>query len=150
MFSKSCLALVLGLAAALAPRANPPATAQAQPTIPDTPAGRTLKAWLETFNSGDRAQLDAYLYKYDPSKSLDIEMQFRGMTGGFDLLQIVKSEPLHLEFLVEERRSDTKAFGNLVVKEGYPCQVAAFCLRAIPPGTAVSHFTFKIYAATRT
>ncbi len=150
MFSRSCLALVLGLAAALAPQANPQATAQAPPTIPDTPAGRTFKAWLEAFNSGDRASMDAYLHKYDPSKSLDIEMQFRGMTGGFDLLQIVKSEPLHLEFLVKERRSDTKAFGNLVVKEGDPGQVASLGLRAIPPGTAVSDLTFKIDAATRT
>src|SRR5882762_6372277 len=67
MFSRSCLALVLGLAAALAqPTAPPPQPqARAQPAIPDTPAGRTFKAWLEAFNSGDRALLDAYLHKYD-------------------------------------------------------------------------------------
>src|SRR5258708_9425675 len=109
MFSKSCLALVLGLAAALAPQAIPQAPAPTQTTIPDTPAGRTFKAWLEAFNSGDRALLDAYLHKYDPSKSLDIEMQFRGMTGGFDLLQIVKNGPPHLQILVHEHRNDTNA-----------------------------------------
>jgi len=83
MFSRSCLALALGLAAALArPTAPPPQPqAAAQTAIPDTPAGRTFKAWLEAFNSGDRALLDAYLHKYDPSKSLDNEMQFRRMTG---------------------------------------------------------------------
>jgi len=150
MFSRSCLALVLALAAALAPQAIPQTPAQAQPTIPDTPAGHTFKAWLEAFNSGDRASLDAYLHKYDPSKSVDNEMQFRAMTGGFNLLQIVKSEPLHLEFLVKERRSETTAIGKLEVKEGDPAQVAGFGLRAIPPGTAVSDLTFKIDAATRT
>jgi hypothetical protein len=152
MFSRSCLALVLGLAAALAQPTAPPPQPQAgaQPAIPDTPAGRTFKAWLEAFNSGDRALLDAYLHKYDPSKSLDNEMQFRRMTGGFNLLQIVKSEPLHLEFLVKGRGDKTTAFGKLEVKDGDPVQVANFGLRAIPPGTVVSDLTFKIDAATRT
>src|SRR6266849_7496050 len=114
------------------------------------PGGRTFKAWLEAFNSGDRAQLDAYLHKYDPSKSLDNEMQFRGMTGGFDLLQIVKSEPLHLEFLVKENRGDTQAIGKLDVKAGDPAQVADFGLRSLPPGTKVSDLNFKIDPAART
>src|SRR5207244_6298671 len=82
-------------------------------------------------------------------KSLDNEMQFRGMTGGFDLLQIMKSEPLHLEFLVKERRSETKGIGKLDVKEGEPATVASFGLRALPPGTNVSDLNFKIDAATR-
>src|SRR6266851_6922294 len=77
-------------------------------------------------------------------------MQFRAMTGGFNLLQIVKSEPLHLEFLVKGRGDETTAFGKLDVKEGDPAQVADFGLRAIPPGTKVSDLNFKIDAAART
>jgi retinol-binding protein 3 len=150
MFSRSRLALALALAAALAPQTIPQTQTVAQPALPETPAGRTFQVWLEAFNSGDRASIDAYLHKHDPSKSLDNEMQFRGMTGGFDLLQIVKSEPLHLEFLVKERRSETTAIGKLDMKEGDPAQVASFGLRALPPGTAVSDLNFKIDAATRT
>jgi len=150
MFSRSCLTMVLALAAALAPQATPQPQAGAQPAIPETPAGRTFKAWLEAFNSGDRGLLDTYIHKFDPNKSLDNEMQFRGMTGGFNLLQIVKSEPLHLEFLLKERRSDTTGIGKLEVKEGDPAQVTSFGLRALPPGTAVSDLNFKIDAATRT
>src|SRR5712664_1650681 len=149
MFSRSCLALVLGLATALAQPATPHPQAGTQPAIPDTPAGHTLKAWLEAFNSGDRASLDAYLQKYDPGKPLDREMQFRGMTGGFDLLQIVKSEPLRLEFLVKGRSDGITAFGKLEVRQGDPAQVASFALRAIPPGAKVSDLSFKIDAATR-
>jgi len=149
MSLRSRLALVLALAAALAPQAIPQTPAQSPPAIPDTPAGHTLKAWLEAFNSGDRARLDAYLQKYDPGKPLDREMQFRGMTGGFDLLQIMKSEPLHVEFLVKERRGDTKAIGKLDVKEGDPAVVSDFGLRALPPGTNVSDLNLKIDAATR-
>ena len=95
MFHRSCpvviLALVLTLAAASAQQA--PTNPVPSPAIPDTPAGHTLKAWFDSFNSGERALIDAYIHKYDPDKSVDREMQFRSMTGGFVLLQIMKSEP---------------------------------------------------------
>jgi len=138
MLYRTCIALILTLAAA-----------QAQPAIPDTPAGHTFKAWLEAFNSGDRAALDAYYHKYEPAKSVDNMMQFRGQTGGFDLLAIEKSEPLELQFLVKERQSDTRALGKMEVKDGDPAEVTSFTLRAIPPGASVSDFNFKIDAATR-
>jgi retinol-binding protein 3 len=121
----------------------------AKPTIPDTPAGRTLKAWLAAFNTGDRTVMDAYLHKYDPAKSVDREMAFRNMTGGFELISVVTSEPLHIEFLVKERQSETKAVGELDVKEGDPARVVELGLRAIPPGTSMSDLVFKIDAATR-
>jgi hypothetical protein len=44
-----------------------------QPAIPDSPVGRTFKAWLDAFNSGDRAVEEKYLHSYDPGKSLDDE-----------------------------------------------------------------------------
>ena len=149
MFSRLCLALFLALASAFAPQALSQTPASAPPAIPDTPAGHTLKVWFDAFNSGDRASLDAYLHKYDPSKPVDREMQFRGMTGGFDLVQIIKSEPLHLEFLVKGRGDGITAFGKLEVKDGDPAQVAGFALRAIPPGAKLSDLSFKIDAATR-
>jgi len=150
MFYPSCLALVLSLATAWTQQhstADPQATTQT--AIPDTAAGRTLKAWLTAFNSGDRAVMDAYYKKYDPSKSVDDEKRFRDMTGGFDLLKILKSEPLHVEFLVKEKRGDTQAIGKIDVKEGEPALVSDFGLRAIPPGTSASDLDFKIDAKTR-
>jgi hypothetical protein len=150
MFSRSCLALLLGLVAAWAQQTAPDAHAGAQPRIPDTPAGHTLKAWLDAFNSGDRALMDAYYHKYDPSRSLDDEMRFRDMTGGFLLLKVLKSERLHLEFLVKERNSDTQALGKFDVKDADPAGVVSFALRGLPPGTSEADLSFKIDAATRT
>src|SRR6266545_8115529 len=72
------------------------------PVIPDTPAGHTLQAWLEAFNSGDRARIQAYLAKYEPTKSVDSQVNFRNQTGGFELLRIDKSDRLHIEFQVKE------------------------------------------------
>ena len=126
--------------------------AAAQPqsvNIPDTPAGHTLKAWLDAFNSGDRATEEKYLKTYDPERSLDDEMRFRGMTGGFILTQILKSDPQRTEFMVKERNSDTVAIGKMEVKPGEPAKVASFGLRAVPPGTKAAELSFKIDAATR-
>src|SRR5258706_7686793 len=121
--------LVLALLVLIAPARSQ------QPAIPDTPAGHTLKAWLDAFNSGDRAAEEKYLHTYEPEKSLDDEVRFRGMTGGFVLLQILKSEPLRLEFMVKEHNGETVAIGKMEVKAGDPAQVANFSLRAVPPDT---------------
>jgi hypothetical protein len=149
MFHRSCLILLLLLATTWAQQTVPASHSMAQPVIPDTPAGRTLKAWLEAFNSGDRGQIDAYDRKYDPSKSADDEMGFRSMTGGFQLVEIVKSEPLHVEFLVKERNSQNRAIGKMDVKAGEPATVASFDLNIVPPGTSVASLSFTIDAATR-
>ncbi len=119
----------------------------AQPAIPDTPAGRTLKAWLEAFNSGDRARIEAYIQKFDPARPIDNEMNFRNQTGGFDLLSIEKSERTHIEFRVKEKAGPTTALGRLDVKDADPAEVVKFGVRAIPPG--VTDADFNIDAAER-
>ena len=136
----SCLILFLLLFIASA--------ACAQTTIPDTPAGHTLSAWLTAFNSGDQAQLDAYYHRYDPGKSASDIMPFRKQTGGFELLQILKSEPLHLEALIKERLSETRALAKLDLKDASG-QVADLSLRALPPGATVAELNYKLDAAAR-
>ncbi|HXT75880.1 MAG TPA: S41 family peptidase [Candidatus Eisenbacteria bacterium] len=121
-----------------------------QVAIPDGPAGATLRAWLQAFNSGDRAQMEAYCAKYDPKQTADGMMGFRNMTGGFEVVQILKAERLHLEYLVKDRNSETRAVGTLDVRDGDPAVVVQAGLRALPPGADVSELVFKIDAATRT
>ena len=130
--------LILGLAAA-----------SPQVSIPAGPAGQTLGAWLTAFNSGDKAQMETYCRKYEPKNSADRMIGFRGMTGGFELLQIIKSDRLHIEFLVKERNSATKALGDLNVKDADPAEVVTFGLQALPPDANLSDITFNIDAATR-
>src|SRR5437667_442842 len=52
------------------------------PVIPDTPAGHTLHAWLDAFNSGDRARIQAYVATYDLTQSADGTVAFRERSGG--------------------------------------------------------------------
>jgi hypothetical protein len=112
-----------------------------QPAIPDTPAGHTLQAWLDAFNSGDRARIETYVKTYDPSETTDGMVSFRNQTGGFDLLSIESSEPLHIRFRVKEKGSPTTAMGNLLVKPGPPPTVDTFGLRATPPGATPANVT---------
>jgi len=110
--------------------------------IPATPAGRVLAAWLEAFNSGERARMDNYRQQYEPAAelTLDTVMSFRGRTGGFDLVGIRKSEPLYIEYLVKERASDLRAIGRFVLSSADPPKVETAGLRAIPTGSEVIGF----------
>jgi retinol-binding protein 3 len=121
---------------------------QAQP-IPDTPAGHTLQAWLEAFNSGDRARIQSYVAKYEPTGDVDQTLAFREQTGGFELLGIDKSDRLHIEFRVKEKASPTVGVGKLDVRDDNPAQVVHFGLHAIPPGMTAADMNLKIDAATR-
>src|SRR5215472_7948781 len=104
------------------------------PTIPDTPAGHTLQAWLDAFNSGDRVRIQSYLAKYDPTRSVDETVGFREQTGGFELRGVDKSERLHIEFRVKERASPTVGVGRMDVKDVEPAEIVHFSVRALPPG----------------
>ena len=118
-------------------------------TIPDTPAGHTLQAWLDAFNSGDRGRLQTYIAKYDPEKSVDSEAGFRDQTGGFELLGIDKSDRLYIEFRVKEKAGPTNALGKIKVKDADPAVIVSFGLRAIPAGMTAADMNVKIDAATR-
>src|SRR5689334_19964896 len=84
--------------------------AAAEPALPETPAGKVLRAWLDAFNSGDHARIEAYLAKYSPEKKAEADRMsgLREMTGGFELLAIEKSEPQEIGFRVKERKSATQ------------------------------------------
>jgi hypothetical protein len=113
----------------------------AQTQAPDTPAGHTLQAWLDAFNGGDRAKLETYVKTVDQKQSVDGMISFRNQTGGFELIGIESSEPLHLRFRVKEKDGPTTALGNLLVKDGEPPTVVTFGISALPPGVVVENVT---------
>ena len=113
----------------------------AQTSVPDTPAGHTLEGWLDAFNSGDRAKVEAYVKTVDPKENVDGMMSFHSQTGGFDLIGIDSSEPLHIRFRVKEKGGTTTALGNLLVKDGQPPTVVTFGVRALPPGATAEDVT---------
>jgi retinol-binding protein 3 len=118
-----------------------------QVQIPATPAGQTLQAWLDAFNSGDRAKIESYIKTTDSTQTVDAMIGFGKQTGGFDLLSIESSEPLLITFKVKEKASPTVAFGSLQLKATQPAMVENLSLRAVPPGAAIE--SIKLDAAER-
>jgi hypothetical protein len=117
--------------------------------IPDTPAGHALAAWLDAFNSGERARIEAYLARYEPSGSVERTLGFRKLTGGFQLVGIDCSDRLRVDFSVQERARPTAGIGQIEVKDGDPPEIVTFTLQAIPPGMSAADAAVKVDAAGR-
>ena len=124
-----------------------PAAAQGV-TPPETPAGHALASWLDAFNSADETRMKAYTEKYQPTVPVGLLMSFRQKTGGLDLTGVRIDEPLHIEFSTQERSSDTRAIGKLVLSGSDPPRITGFALLAIPLGDPPV-LGFSIDAQTR-
>lgn len=110
------------------------ATAGAEAPIPATPAGRALAAWLQAFNSGDRAKIDGFLKTYSPSpaQAALTSAQFRGQSGGLNLLAITRSEKYLIGFRVQEKSQPTILFGRIEVTASKAPAIQNFVLSPVP------------------
>ena len=106
----------------------------AEVNTPNTPAGHTLRAFLDAFNSAEHDRIAAYVKEYDPDNTADGLTSFSNQTGGFTLVSIVRSAPDKLSFLVHGRRDNIDAFGILKLASTSPPRVKDLSIRAIPPG----------------
>jgi hypothetical protein len=124
------------------------ASAQTSP-LPDTPAGIVLAAWLDAFNSGDKARIEQFEARYDGRDPNNVENQarFRATTGGFDVASIRKSTPTYLEYMAVERATRREVVGMLEVTGAEPRRVRNSQLRLLWPGARV--VGYEIDAATR-
>ena|SRR5690348_5938191 len=75
-----------------------------QTAIPNTPAGKVIRAWVDAYNSGDSARVARFFRAYSVEDALRGAFAFRKMTGGLDLLSVQVSEPRHVEFMTRFRR----------------------------------------------
>ena len=106
--------------------------ALAQPTLPTTPAGRVLKAWLSAFNSGDLAALQAFDITHRPdAPALSFTQRLRTNTGGFTLVRIEKSTPTTITALLEESDARRLARLELEVTDAAPPIVVSATLRNV-------------------
>jgi hypothetical protein len=111
-----------------------PLSARADASIRDTPAGHTLQAFLDAFNSGEHDRIDAYVKQYDPSNNTDGLVSFSGQTGGFNFISVVESKPDRLTFRVHGRGDGIDAYGVLQLGSTTPPKVKRLTVRALPPG----------------
>lgn len=106
-----------------------------QATLPETPAGKVFDAWLQAFNSGDRAKVAAYLDKYEPNDKgqIDMILQDRTQSGGLEVLKVESSAPLRLELLMKERTRGNHLRVNFQLVDSAALEVKSIELRPMPP-----------------
>lgn len=84
----------------------------AQNAIPDTPPGRLLRGWLESFNAGDVARHAKFLAEHDSEadrgapaeQAAPRQIQFREMVGGgFDFYKVEQSSDTEIKAILKER-----------------------------------------------
>ena len=125
------------------------AAAKGETEIPSTPAGHVLGAWLEAFNSGDRAKINLFLKSYAPriSQVAITSAQFRGQSGGLKLLAVTHSERYTVAFQVKEQLKPTILIGKIDVTAAPAPTIENFSLRAVPEGAVLDDI--KLDAAFR-
>jgi CubicO group peptidase (beta-lactamase class C family) len=146
--------LVIALAASLvlavaacgsddgAKSAGPVAATDAEAEAREQPSFRQFSAWLDAFNSGDRERYRTFLEHHyptlvrttslDPEATLDQEMGFRELTGGFELRKLEEVSPTNVSGLLQERNSDQFARFELGVAPAEPHLILYLTLNAIP------------------
>lgn len=108
------------------------ASLAAQPSLPTTPAGRVLSAWLTAFNSGELSALQAFDATHRPdAPAVSTTQRLRADTGGFALLRIEKSTPTAITVLLEERDARRLARLELEVTDAATPIVVSSTLRRV-------------------
>jgi hypothetical protein len=93
-----------------------PALSLADASVPDTPAGHAFAAWLDAFNSADRAREEAFIKTYAPSWNLDNIAKWRAETGAYDLLDVYSDDKTNV-FLSRKGANDSRRRGRQVAGE---------------------------------
>ncbi|HLI97545.1 MAG TPA: hypothetical protein VKT72_15855, partial [Candidatus Baltobacteraceae bacterium] len=140
---KNFVALLLGLLLVAGSIA-----AQAQlvaPVIPDTPASRIFRLWLDALNDDDRNKLREFYKTYNPSHMdwADSDADLARGTSGFDLLKVVESTPTKFTVLLQARDSDDFVRSMLLVTKSAPYTITGFLLMPTqrPPEFALPHLS---------
>jgi hypothetical protein len=149
MSHRSCGSLLTVLALTVAASAaSAVARAQVPVAIPNSPAGILLTQWLDVFNRGDSAGLDAFSRTHYPRVSAQTQMRNRRATGGIELLRIISAEPSHITFAARARATPIGLRGTIELMDQDPSQVKTLTMQGIPPGAPLEGCTTYTSAGT--
>ena len=109
--------------------------ATSQVALPDTPAGKMLKVWLDTFNAGDvdaRAKFirehysEAVLQGAPPERMARRGLEFReDVGGGFDLYKVTQSSDTEIKAVLQEKSGFGWAAIGIKVDPSRPTMVTS-------------------------
>ena len=91
-----------------------------------------FSAWLEAFNSGDRAKLSQFREANFPTMNLDAQMNLRQRCGGFDVRSLEQASAVTLTGLVQEKNSDQFGRFTIVIEADDPHKISQLPIMGIP------------------
>ncbi len=113
--------------------------ARSQISLPLTPAGQVMTAFLSAFNSADPAQIEEYVQRHDDTATVDELLAFSGTTGGFTVLSVQSSAPDDLKVLLKGRSDGVTSFADLRLVSITAERVKTLIIRALPLGAPVEN-----------
>jgi len=122
----------------LRPTEPPPELATPAMTPTELDAARhgapfnAFSAYIDAFNSGDRARLQQFSDARYPSMNVNAQVAFAHGTGGFELRAIERATPIAVVGLVQERTSDQFARFVVVLDSANPSKIEQLSISAIP------------------
>jgi retinol-binding protein 3 len=119
-----------------------PVLSRADVSVPETPAGHALAAWLDAFNSGDRARKESFNKTYGWDSNLDDDMRWRADTGGYDLLAIYTNDQTHILFRLKARANGGEEIGTIQVSGTEGRAITELGTFRIPAGARFEEVTF--------
>lgn len=126
------------VAAALSVLAVARTSAQAPATIPTTPAGQLLSAWISAINSGDSATIVNEATRHHPQVAVPANwVRLARTSGGYEIEKILDSQPRHIEFVAREKSTGGHLRGTLDAGPDEPLVATGLMLRLVPPGAPV-------------
>jgi len=125
-----------------------PVLSLADVSVPNTPAGHALAAWLEAFNSGDPARAASFNKTYAWGTNLDDLAGWIAETGGYDLLDIYAHDQTTVFFRVRAKTNGAEEVGRVTVTATAPVAIKELGTWRIPAGAKVD--VVKLDAAART
>lgn len=97
-------------------------------TVPDTPAGTILRAWLDAVNSGDSLRLEAYYRQYEPDRVAPPAFAMQRQSGGFDLITLERTESRQIEVVLKERKVERFSYAVVTTRPDGSTVVGTFRL----------------------
>ena len=88
--------------------------------LPATPAGNALASLLRAANAGDSAAVAELLGAYTPQE-LKLPLPHAG--GEAQIVEVLRSEPLRIEYVVESRGSGARYVGAIAVADSASARI---------------------------
>jgi hypothetical protein len=88
--------------------------------LPSTPAGNALAALLRAANAGDSTALAELLGAYTPQ---ELKLPLPHTSGEARVVEVLRSEPLRIEYVVESRGSGARYVGAIAVADSASARI---------------------------